>query len=281
MWTNNTKNGTPHLIDTNTKQLYYTAPFEAQLQPLDPSTLKYSMPGIVESKLEKILQEPSEMEYAQEFQAKILQVPGARLLPALGYKEWDGHIFVCGSTMSGKSWAIKDMLLNDKKKRKIFLITDLQEKDPSFKELYATGRLKRVREHPGDHRVDISIRKFNDQIDGSFVVFDDVSPANKKINGFRDRLLEKGRHRKITVIVVSHAMRDYHKTKAPLTDSEFIVCFPNANHSAISGFLADKLRMKAREVRMYMHEASKDGRHMCVHLWNPNFLSTEQKAFVL
>lgn len=278
MWS---KNGEPQLIDSKTKDIYYTTDFVSGPTPIDSRTLKFAFPGKSQKQInQKLTEDENELEYAQDFQKKSLFLENSRLLPALGYREWDGHIFVCGSTRSGKSWVIKDMLLLDKKKRDIFLITDLQDKDPSLKELYKSGRMKRVMKNPIDHSTDITVRKFESHMRGSFVIFDDVSPHNREINGFRDRLLEKGRHKEVTAIVVSHSMRDYNKTKAPLTDSEWIICFPGSNFSAVSGFLRDRMRMTGAQIRMFMSQASRDGRHMSMHLWNPNFIATEKTAFI-
>lgn len=208
-------------------------------------------------------------------------------MPALGYKKYDGHIFVCGSTNSGKSFFIKKMLLRDNLKRPIFLITDLEKLDPSLKELLDVGRLKRVRQKARNKKLDVTIDKFQSEIrarsmaDGCIVLIDDVAPSNREIGALRDRILEKGRHRKITAVVVNHQMRGGRTTKTLLTDSEFIVCFPGANRTIVNGFMKDLMQIPSWQRRMLLDQSAEDGRQMMIHLWNPNFVATTQSTFIL
>ena len=115
------------------------------------------------------------------------------LIPALGSKKWDGHIFISGATGAGKSWMIKTLCMNDKKRRDIVIFTDLDGEDESFKELYESGRTMTPEEAEEENK--------ESPYDEKIVIFDDCTKCEQgDVIDIRDNLLEKGRHKGTMVI---------------------------------------------------------------------------------
>lgn len=279
MWS--TKEGKPQLIDVKSRSILKTKPLG------DGETRELTQFGT--DMLNREFKAAADHPDVKDFKKRNWFFTSTDWIPALGRKTWDGHIFICGSTGAGKSYIIKKMLMEDVKQRKIYLITDLEDKDPSFKELWSSGRLKRVVLEPKkklrSHEVDVVT--LNEKIQkskkgkGIVLIFDDVSPRKKSINAFRDDVLEKGRHKNITAIVVTHQMRAHGLTKSPLNDSEYIICFPSANRSQVLAFLKDKMDMPAWKRRMVVDKAKSDGRHLTIHLWAPNFIASAKSVMMM
>ena len=290
--------GKPVLLDTNTDKLLYTKQFDANAPSptsvvMTDKEFRLAFPKKTWEQIQKLKLNPNpfEQETINRFPKKHFFTSGTNFIPALGYKDsWDGHIYIAGSTGCGKSFIIQQMLLHDKKKRPIFLFTDLQERDISFKEIFATKRMKRVKMDGKkfDQEIDVTLEEMEVVKErektkkGIILVFDDIAPSEKHIIAFRDRILEKGRHRNVTAIVVNHQMRQYGTTKAPLNDSEYIVAFPSSNRSQVAGFLIDFYRLSVKKVTTILNIAEDDhSRHLIIHLQSPNFLSTTQSAIII
>lgn len=197
--------------------------------------------------------------------------PGAYWLPAMGLTEYDGHGFIAGATGAGKSWLIDQMMQNDimkkKGKREHIMFTDLKEPDESIKSKYKKfGK-------------DADIRWINDNLDGNMFIFDDST--NPDVLRFRDSMLEKGRHRKATVLGVNHRLRDGTNTKKLINESKYIVTFPGSNRAAVAGFMKDYMQMDTNEIRNSLKKARTDGRHLIFHMWHPNALASSETAWLI
>ncbi len=73
-----------------------------------------------------------------------------------------------------------------------------------------------------------------EELANSVVIFDDVETTQDKfirdgILKLRDILLECGRHYKIRLLITSHIMSDYKKTRLVLTEATTVVAFPQAS----------------------------------------------------
>lgn len=201
-------------------------------------------------------------------------------VPALGLQKWDGHIYLCGATGSGKTFMIKKMLGADKQRRKIYLFTDHQRQDPSLKELYDSGRLKMVvRVKNSNHKWQVDYGQMYRGLKGSIVVFDDAT--EQEILDFRDQILRQGRHKNVMAVTVNHKMRDNAATKHMWTNCRFVVCFPGANRGEVMGFLGRNLEIQPKARRRIIRQAIDDGRHMIFHMQAPNAIATAQSIIRL
>lgn len=196
----------------------------------------------------------------------------AKLMPALGFSNWDGHIYVSGATGAGKSYFIRDLLKSDRRQRKVILFTDLKSNDPSLEGIENLVKYTPV----GTHNA-MWVKK---NLKGSICVFDDVQ-YNQEVLRFRDTLLEKGRHHDTVVIAVNHKLRDFGKTKVPMNESRYVVTFPCANRGPVSRFLRDVLELHVSRVREIVDAACADGRYLIFHNHAPQLLATQHRIIPL
>lgn len=200
------------------------------------------------------------------------------LVPALGYNEFDGHVYVCGATNSGKSFMINKMLMADKKKREIFLFTDLERRDPSYMPLFDSERMKIVRDKK-TQEWEIGVDDLRDKIEGNIILFDDVT--DPRVKELRNRLLLRGRHKNIMVVAVNHKMRDWNNTKDLLNDAKYLVAFPNSNRGTIIKYLREEFDVPTKARRLIIKQARDDGRQIIFHKFAPNAIATAHTVFLV
>ena len=165
-----------------------------------------------------------------------LDVPKGGSVTARFNPEKRVTMFIAGAQGCGKSFFIADILKQlrkDKPDRPIILFTGLDEKDKNFAGLpIKLANLDRITEFT------IEGLRFNGR--GSICVFDDIDRIrdSKKLKAVHDLALEilsNGRDHKtqsgkadIDIIVSNHEINDYRRTKYYLSDSEYVVLFPQA-----------------------------------------------------
>jgi len=291
MWSIN--KGQPILIDTISKKVLKTIPLKAgedwvEGKPLDGTELRLAFPRLNEKQFEKILINienddltKNQRKNLAKFKAQNIFLENADFIPLIGKLKWDGHIFVCGATGAGKTVIIKKILENDQKRRKIFLITDIETRDPSFGDLF-DDRMFMVKNKPDkDKPWEVSIGEFKNKMKGSIVVFDDIQSLENEVGALRNKILEKGRHKNIMAIVVNHQMRDHNRTRSALNESRWIICFPSSNRAIVNRFMKDMMEIPAQQRRNILDVAQQDGRHMSLHLFTPNFIATAKSAMII
>ena len=209
----------------------------------------------------------------------------SKIMPAIGTRTFDGQIFISGKTSSGKSVFINHLILNDIRKRPVFVFTDLDEFDKSFFEAWQTGRMRKVTEDdemaikdPVGHA---SVGELEEHIENGNVIFifDDVDKRSEEIRQFRDRALQKGRHNGdhgIIVICVTHKTQNWHETNAPDNEARYIVTFPGSNLSATTSYLHNKQKFDYKTARKLTRLAASEGDYMIFHNFNPVMFATEK-----
>ena len=203
----------------------------------------------------------------------VSRISRGKLIPQLGVSEWDGHIFVSGATGSGKTWLIKDIILEDKKNRPVYLFTDIPGKDPSYKELYKGKKMKKVSWEPkGKQEIHPDKTKNKDVI----CIFDDT--RNETFLLLRDKLLERGRHNNIVVISVAQKMRDRAFTKVPQTNSRWRITFPKFDRMEVFKHLMET-GLNRKQANALLTYSDNDGRYLMIHQFAPRFIITE-KSFI-
>ena len=145
-------------------------------------------------------------------------------------------VYVVGASGSGKSTFIANMLATMPKKKKRYLFSVQEAKDPAFPD--SVKKIKYM-ENPGAFA---SLKP--EDLKDSICIFDDHDTStNKAANataaGLLNALLENGRKLKIDLFVVSHNPRDFMRTRTMILECDTYVLFPQTNRTAVSRFLKE------------------------------------------
>ena len=139
--------------------------------------------------------------------------------------------FLSGLSGSGKSFYISKFLKHNKPTKEgagIFLFSPVQNDE-------ALSNVKNLIHLELDELERKLKREFlvEDIPEGSVVIFDDIEsypkPEAKRYMQLRDIIAERGRHRKISLISVSHNATNGHATKVQIRESQYWVLFPKFN----------------------------------------------------
>jgi hypothetical protein len=136
-------------------------------------------------------------------------------------------IYICGPSMSGKSYYCSNLIKEYKKQNpdnKILLFSDTK-KDPHLDSL-----VKRITLGDELLNMELDCGDMHDML----IIFDDCDsitnkPLKKKIGIFRDQILNKGRHSNISCIITNHALTNYAETRTVLMACPYIVLFPQSS----------------------------------------------------
>jgi hypothetical protein len=178
------------------------------------------------TKIEKIIEQKSESEY--KTMGMLVPVPKKE-------REQRNIYYIAGPSGCGKSYTSALIIKQWKKLYpygKIYLFSEVK-KDKALDKLI-------------NWRVDITDKKMIDkpiepdefkntdgrgENRGSLVIFDDVDTITdkelfKSVHNLLDKLLQTGRHQNIDMIVTSHQLMDYKKTRILLQEAQNVIFFP-------------------------------------------------------
>lgn len=210
------------------------------------------------------------------------------LIPLIGQnpEAFDRSIILIGPSGSGKSYLAKQILMHDRRLRKIALFSKVQQ-DPSLKELRVVDGVNtepRLVELPLFTDEDLAALPPENDLNGMIVFFDDIDAFQGEraeyLRNYRDSILEAGRHKNITVISTSHILTNYNKTRVMLNEAEWVLLFPPANRRSADQFLKDRMGMVKQERDHLIARSNSTGRFLGVRLSNPN-LMIHQKGIIL
>jgi hypothetical protein len=182
--------------------------------------------------------------------------PGQREAVSQGGFEWYPAItnrltaFIPGNPGAGKSYLANELIHLLPEDSDVLLFTALEEEDGNFKDL--KGRLYKIRMEPENlSRLTLSV--IRERCHNPVLLFDDVDKIrDKEVEKLTFKIMEdalaNGRgHRKhdgngdIHVIVTSHSLNDYKKTKYTLENSDYIAVFPQSTTYAQMKRLFEKI----------------------------------------
>ena len=140
------------------------------------------------------------------------------------------RIYVSGLSGSGKSTFIAEFLKRNpvKKGAGIFLFSPV-EKDEAMDKIKNVIRVN-LDDVEKELKKEFTIEEVPE---GSVVIFDDCESFPKKVAKryleLRDIFMERGRHRFISTITVSHNCCNGHSTKVCIRESQYWILFPKHN----------------------------------------------------
>lgn len=195
---------------------------------------------------------------------------------------FDGRltIFIPGNPGAGKSF-LASQLITMFPSSDILLFTALEEEDGNFSQF--RGRIYKIRMTPENlQRLTLSeIRKHSKN---PILLFDDIDKIrDKKVEKLTYAILEdalaNGRGHKnhdgvgdVHVIVTSHALNDYRKTKYTLENSDYVALFPSSTTYVQLETMFKKLGLPITMCKD-MYELSKRGvRSIIIHKVAPMYI---------
>lgn len=158
--------------------------------------------------------------------------------------------FIAGNPGAGKSYFANELINLLPKDSEVLLFTALEEEDGNFSDL--GSRLYKIRMKP-ENLKRLSLSLIRQRCHNPILLFDDVDKIrDKEVEKLTFALLEdalaNGRGHKhhngegdIHVIVTSHALNDYRKTKYTLENSDIVTVFPQSTTYAQMRRLFDKI----------------------------------------
>jgi hypothetical protein len=202
---------------------------------------------------------------------------GAKLVP-LPKKNFIERIYVTAPSNAGKSTFVGNYLSEYKKKHRdddIFVFSAVDQDEPLDK--HDPIRI------PLDESILDEPLNINDFVN-SLIVFDDTDVVQNKhirnaVAGFRDFLLENGRHANIRMLVTSHIMNNYRLTTRVLNESTAIVFFPrHASPHHIKKWLKERGGVNRKQIKEILNLPS---RWVIFYKTYPKYVLYEKGAFMI
>jgi hypothetical protein len=215
----------------------------------------------------------------KEKDSKELILHDGIIKPIIGVRKQSRQcIYVTGPSGSGKSTWIANIAEEYKKinpKNPVVLFSRL-DNDESIDFIKPT-------------RIEISEELLNDPVQPAelaetLTIFDDTDTIRDKkllteIDKLQDDLLQTGRHENVNVIIVSHLMSNYKKTRIILNECHAIVFFPKAGNSyAINMVLSKYFGCSKDQIKKMMELPS---RWVALYKNYPMFVLYEKGAYLL
>lgn len=149
------------------------------------------------------------------------------------------RVAVSGLSGSGKTTFVNDFVKNHKPKKGcgIFLFSPI-ENDKSLSGLKDLIQVNLV-DYEKDEKKPFTLE---DMPEGSTAIMDDIDSfptkeLQKRYQEFRDVCLQRGRHRDLSVLTISHSPMQGFKSKAVNMECEYFVLFPSTNKRDTSALL--------------------------------------------
>lgn len=193
--------------------------------------------------------------------------------------------FIAGCAGSGKSYYVADIVNRLKslpkfKNATIYLISGQTSLDPVFESSWKSYITININ-HP-----DFGLLKWDEFANpkGTIVIFDDVDSISNKelgkfINNLQNGLLQNGRKSNIASFNISHALRDYRKTKYLHQECCCHVLFPNSDYILVGDYLKDKFKLREPMINHILDDL--DTRSITLYRHHPQFLVSDHEIYLL
>lgn len=186
--------------------------------------------------------------------------------------------YIAGASGSGKSYIARQLAESYKKlfpSREVYLISKLEE--DSTLDTMKIGKPKRI-------NVNTLVEDYPklEEFEDCMVIFDDfdtfTGAESKAVLQLIDDLAIQGRHTKTTMLVLTHYITNYKKTRLILNESTHFVVYPQATSAHALGYLLKThIGMEKEEVKAL----KKLGRWVCVAKNYPQHLISAHTAKIL
>ena len=186
--------------------------------------------------------------------------------------------YIAGASGSGKSYIARQLAESYKKlfpAREVYLISKLDE--DSTLDSMKIGKPKRI-------NVSTLVEDYPklEEFEDCMVIFDDFDTfqgaEGKAVQQLIDDLAIQGRHTKTTMLVLTHYITNYKKTRLILNESTHFVVYPQATSAHALGYLLKThIGMEKDDVKAL----KKLGRWVCVAKNYPQHLISAHSAKIL
>jgi hypothetical protein len=186
--------------------------------------------------------------------------------------------YVAGQSGSGKSYFARGIAENYKKlfpEREIYLISKLQEDETLDK--MKIGKPKRL---SLDSLVSDPVEM--DEFKDCLVIFDDWDTLDKPYFPIVHKLIEDlaimGRHTNTSMLILSHYLTNYSKTRLILGEAQFLVLYPLATSQKALKYVCEHYGGMDKEDIVGL---KKRGRWVLIHKNYPSYVISQHEANVL
>jgi hypothetical protein len=183
--------------------------------------------------------------------------------------------YVAGASGSGKSFFAKGISENYKKlfpEREIYLISKLTS-DATLDSM-KIGKPKRI-----DIETLLSDPFDLEECKDCLIICDDFDcldkPLLEAVHKLIDDVCTLGRHEQCSLMIISHHLSNYKKTRLSLNESHFLVLYPLAtSHKALKYVSEMYGNCDTKEIANFKNR----GRWVCIHKQYPTYIISEHEA---
>ena len=192
--------------------------------------------------------------------------------------------FIPGNPGAGKSYLANELINLLPPNAEILLFTALEEEDGNFDGL--SDRIYKIRMEP-ENLERITLTAIRQRCKNPILLFDDIDKIrDKQVERLTYKILEdalaNGRgHKKhdgtgdIHVIVTSHSLNDYKKTKYTLENSDYVAVFPQSTTYSQMKRLFEKIGLTKEMCDDVMRLGRRGGvRHVIIRKVSPMYMIT-------
>ena len=186
--------------------------------------------------------------------------------------------YVAGMSGAGKSYFARGVAEAYKKlypEREVYLISKLDEDETLDGSKIAKPKrisLQSLVDDPPE------IEEFEDCL----LIADDYDTLDKPYNKVVQKLIEDlcimGRHTRTSMLILSHYLSNFNKTRLILGEAQYITLYPLATSPKALAYVCEMYGGMEKDA---VKELKRLGRWVCLHKQYPAFVMSEKKAYLL